>query len=266
VTPTFLLLAMLVGSPTSNLPSMLSVSPEDRDLLIRTVIGEAANQPALGQRAVAHVVLNRLNRGGYGASVPDVLFKPKQFEPWNTRRSELLSYAETDPHYQRAARQVDAVLGGAEDPTNGATHFANRATVSARGNRRALGWIDNMAEPVQIGGHIFGKADEGRGGGGKVRTVDTSDDFDPPTKGGQGGRLRGDGGGGTANNFNLASGGTASNFNLASLLSAINEQPKNEAHAQVKNLMADMADSIMGELGATTPQPANDAEPMQAAA
>src|SRR5215207_906484 len=136
-----------------------------RDLLIRTVIGEAGNQSDEGKAAVAHVVLNRLRAGGYGEDIPSVLFKPYQFEPWNTRRRELLSIKPDSDAYRSAAPVVDAVLSGQlDDPTKGATHFANEATVQDRGDRagRPGGWLSTMADRVQIDAHTFGKADAGR--------------------------------------------------------------------------------------------------------
>jgi len=139
---------------------------DDRDLLIRTVIGEAGNQSDEGKAAVAHVVLNRLRTGGYGEDIPSILFKPAQFEPWNTRRRELLSVRPDSEVYRSAAPVVDAVLSGTvDDPTNGATHFANVATVQARGDRagRPGGWLSTLADRVQIDDHTFGKADAGRG-------------------------------------------------------------------------------------------------------
>jgi hypothetical protein len=50
------------------------------------------------------------------------------------------------------------IAGGVADPTNGATHFANRDIVEARKNTRALRWIDTMANPTKIGRHTFGSA------------------------------------------------------------------------------------------------------------
>jgi hypothetical protein len=143
------------------------LDPRDRDLIIRTVIGEAANQPAMGQAAVAHVIRNRVNAGGYGNGVQDVLFAPKQFEPWNTRRDELMAYAPEDPRYQRAASIVDGVFGDKiPDITKGATHFANVDTVRQRGNNAALGWIGEMQKngsSVRIGAHTFGAPDSAPG-------------------------------------------------------------------------------------------------------
>ena len=38
----------------------MDISSQDRDYLIRTMIGEADDQPDLGKVGVAHVALNRL--------------------------------------------------------------------------------------------------------------------------------------------------------------------------------------------------------------
>lgn len=136
---------------------------DDRDLIVRTVLGEAANQGPEGMAAVAHVILNRLKSGKYGQSVPDVLFAPKQFEPWNTRRSELMAISPNSPAYQSAASIVDRVQAGeAPDPTGGATHFANVDIVKQRGNQSGLSWIRNMYDngsAVKIGNHTFGSPD-----------------------------------------------------------------------------------------------------------
>jgi hypothetical protein len=140
--------------------------PEDRDLIVRTVMGEANGEPFKGKVAVAAVVKNRLLSGDYGDTVPGVLMAPKQFEPWNTRRRELLSYKQDDPKYQEAAEAVDEAFSG-NDPTNGATHFANVGTVRDRGNSSALNWIRSMSNVSQYGNHTFGNAD-GKGSGGRA--------------------------------------------------------------------------------------------------
>lgn len=123
----------------------------DRDLLIRTVIGEAANQDEVGQRAVAHVVLNRLKDKRWGNSVQDVLFQKHQFEPWNTRRSELMAIPTNSPQYRKAASVVDN-LG--EDPTGGATHFMNEQIVRQRRSGSLPKWANGMSRQ-QIGDHTF---------------------------------------------------------------------------------------------------------------
>lgn len=139
------------------------ISAEDRDFMIRTVIGEAGNQPDEGKAAVASVIMNRVKSGRYGGNnVRDVVLAPKQFEPWQTRRSELMSYSPNDPAYQRAGALVDGVIkGDLPDFTDGATHFLNPDVVRQRRGGSLPSWAVN--DKGQIGAHAF-YAPEGGGG------------------------------------------------------------------------------------------------------
>lgn len=133
-----------------------------RDLLIRTVFGEAAQEPPQGQAAVAHVILNRAKAGRYGGNdVPDVVFAPNQFEPWQTRSGELFALSPDSPDYQRIGSVVDSVLSGAQDPTGGATHFLNPDIVRQRRGGSLPGWAQSQGQA--IGRHTF-FAPEGRVG------------------------------------------------------------------------------------------------------
>lgn len=126
----------------------LSITPGDRDAMIRTVLGEAGNQGDLGQAAVAHVIMNRAI--GSGSSPTAVVLAPNQFE---ANSGGLKSYAPSSPAYQSAAKVVDGVLGGdVPDPTNGATNFLNPDTVMSRYGRLPK-WAQGDA--VQIGQHVF---------------------------------------------------------------------------------------------------------------
>ena len=95
---------------------------DDRDAMIRTVIGEADNQPDEGQTAVAAVINNRARQRGLPAS--QVVLEWNQFEPWGTAASasSLMAIQPNDPRYIRASAAVDQALAGA-DPTGGADHF-----------------------------------------------------------------------------------------------------------------------------------------------
>lgn len=133
----------------------------DLDLIARTIIGEAGKEPPIGQAAVAHVIRNRLMSGGYGESVPDVLFARRQFEPWDSRRSELLSYSPNSPVYQQASAIAELVLGGkVPDPTGGATHFYGPRSQAALG-RKPPSWDNGSGQ--DIGGHRFFKLGNGPG-------------------------------------------------------------------------------------------------------
>lgn len=140
----------------------LDLDPRSRDLAIRTVLGEAANEPDEGQAAVAAVLRNRLESGRWGDSLPRVITAPKQFEPWNTQqgRSRMFSYAEDSEPYKRAAAAVEAAFAQGIDPTGGMTHFFSPTAQAALG-RDAPGWAKGEALP--IGRHTF-FAPEGRVG------------------------------------------------------------------------------------------------------
>jgi hypothetical protein len=137
------------------------LSAADRDLAVRTMLGEARSQGDAGLAAVAHVILNRASSGRYGGSnVSDVVLAKNQFEPWSTRKGELLSYAPTSPDYQRAAAILDAASSGEmPDITGGATHFLNRKVVQGRGTYANPNGLPNWAQGdgQDIGDHTFYK-------------------------------------------------------------------------------------------------------------
>ena len=138
----------------SNLPD--GVSPAE-DQMVRTVIGEAANQGTVGQQAVAAVIKNRMDAGKQGAQ--DVIFAPNQFEPWNNpkTRATLEAIDPNSKQYQdilnNAVRPVMA--GTAKDPTGGATHFYSPTAQKALG-RDAPDWAQGQT-PTVIGQHNFYK-------------------------------------------------------------------------------------------------------------
>lgn len=130
------------------------LSPRDRDLVIRTIIGEAGNQGPQGQAAVANVILNRLAAGKYGKTASDVVLAPNQFEPWSTRSKELLGYKSDSAAYKNVGDIVDMVASGdIPDQTSGATHFLNADIVRQRTGGSLPSWA---AKPIaKIGEHTF---------------------------------------------------------------------------------------------------------------
>lgn len=129
-------------------------SPKDRDYLIRTVIGEAANQPRQGKAAVAHTIFNRRNTGRWGDSVQDVVLAKNQFEPWGTRADELYSISPESEVYQQTGQLVDKVAAGhIPDPTKGGLYFLNPEIVRQRRGGSLPNWAQN--ETASIGQHTF---------------------------------------------------------------------------------------------------------------
>ena len=136
----------------------MSFTQADRQYLIRTVLGEAANQSPDGQAGVAHVILNRMKKRG-APDVRSIVLAKNQFEPWNdpNARARMLAYREDDPKYQKAAQIVDGVLSGSvPDPTGGADHFLNEKIVRQRRKGSLPRWANEMWDTRQkIGDHTF---------------------------------------------------------------------------------------------------------------
>ena len=150
-----------------------SVSPQDVDAMVRTVIGEAGGEPPEGQAAVAHVIMNRLNKGGFGGeNIKDVVTAPHQFEAVSRGVADKI-----DPNskqYQEVLNNIVLPLlrGELQDVTGGATNFINKDLQSQRG-MQIPEWA--AGEGQKIGRHTFygteGHADGGRierASGGKV--------------------------------------------------------------------------------------------------
>jgi conjugal transfer mating pair stabilization protein TraG len=153
------------------------LADQDRDVMIKTIAGEAGGEPALGQAAVAHVILNRAALGGYspdqsiqGAAEAPV--KPgsqfHQFSVWNAPGMPDYSkithtITPADPQYQAIGNLVDQVYSGAiPDPTGGATHYY--APASMPGGRPPT-WGATLAQlnSTKIGGNVFVGGSEGPG-------------------------------------------------------------------------------------------------------
>lgn len=141
----------------------------ERDIAIRTILGEAMGEGPQGWAAVAHVLRNRAADPRWPSAVQDVALQPKQFSAWNTGAggNDLVNkYGPNSDPYQKVGLIYDQVMSGAiADPTGGATHYYSPAGMQAlvdQGSQTNLmpNWL--MAEntrrggdPVTIGGHVF---------------------------------------------------------------------------------------------------------------
>jgi spore germination cell wall hydrolase CwlJ-like protein len=135
----------------SNLPQ--GVTPEE-DQRVRTIIGEAANQPQAGQAAVNAVISNRMRAGNESAE--QTIFRRNAFEPWNnpTTRAGLQAIDPTSPQYQGILNNVvrPMAAGSMQDPTGGATYFVNPVLQSQLG-RQQPSWA--TGNRTTIGAHDF---------------------------------------------------------------------------------------------------------------
>lgn len=133
------------------------------DRVVRTVWGEAGNQPPAGQAAVAAVINNRAKQSGM--TPEQVIMAKGQFEPWNNpaARARMERLDPASPEYQRIAATVTPIMSGAApDPTGGATHFYAPKEQASLG-RAAPSWDNGTG--VDLGDHRFFKL--GYGGSGR---------------------------------------------------------------------------------------------------
>jgi hypothetical protein len=142
----------------------VELNPRSRDLVIRTIFGEAGDKDEAGRAAVANVIRNRVSSGRsqlYGEGVEGVIGKKHAFEPWSRpdARQRMLDLREDDPHYQSIAKIADDIFKGVvQDPTGGATHFYSPSAQAhlARTDRRKLVPDWARGQPLaNIGGHLF---------------------------------------------------------------------------------------------------------------
>ncbi|WP_031514259.1 spore cortex-lytic enzyme [Desulfofalx alkaliphila] len=121
--------------------SRAEVNRADLHLLSRVVMGEAADEPYVGQVAVAAVILNRVESPNFPNTLAGVVYQPLAFE--SVANAQYTR--EVSDEARRAAE--DAMNGW--DPTGGALFFWNPYKPVSK-------WIWSRTITGQIGNHVFG--------------------------------------------------------------------------------------------------------------
>lgn len=122
------------------------------DTLARTLWGEARGEGVRGMQAVANVITNRVNRGGwYGATYQEVCLKPYQFSCWldtDPNYEKLLRVNEKDSQFAQAV-QIAKKAYNVELPdiTGGAINYHAKSVLPY--------WAKSMSKTATIGNHIF---------------------------------------------------------------------------------------------------------------
>lgn len=118
---------------------------------------EAGNQPREGQRAVMHVIRNRVN-GNWG-TWEHVICSPNQFSSMTIKGdSNLLRWPKSpDAAFDQILQLVDGIWDGSdEDITNGALYYYNPEIATSEWFTTNI--AQNTAEHpqvAQIGAHVF---------------------------------------------------------------------------------------------------------------
>lgn len=138
----------------------MPVTEKDRDILARTLWGEARGESLAGLVAVAWTVRNRVDDGKtwswWGEGYAGVCQKPYQFSCWNKNDPNYayLSGAKQIPFRELAQARIaaDQVIDGkVPDPTGGATHYYAIAM------KTPPAWATNAKQSLKLGGHMFFK-------------------------------------------------------------------------------------------------------------
>ena len=133
------------------LASILPGHGQDQVCLATTVYLEARDQPAMGQTAVAEVVLRRRDSGRYGQGVCDVVMQHKQFAPaFMSKQFRIRNFKAWDRAWKIASDTLAMWMLPAnirKQVAPGADHFYAHNLVQPQWAR---------GEPVAvIGGHSF---------------------------------------------------------------------------------------------------------------
>lgn len=92
---------------------------------VRTLWQEARGEPLVGQQAVAHVLVNRLNDGRWGHTLAAVCLYPLQFSGWNIHDPNRMAAAalpDDDPMLS-TLRGILSSAFSETDPTGGAKFY-----------------------------------------------------------------------------------------------------------------------------------------------
>jgi spore germination cell wall hydrolase CwlJ-like protein len=138
----------------------MTATENDRDILARTLWGEARGESLAGQIAVAWTIRNRVNDGKakswWGEGYAGVCQKPYQFSCWNRNDPNYIYLSGAKPipfrEFARARIAADQVIAGkVPDPTGGATHYY--ATTMTK----PPAWARGAKETLKLGHHVFFK-------------------------------------------------------------------------------------------------------------
>ena len=138
----------------------MTATEKERDILARTLWGEARGEGLAGQIAVAWTIRNRVNDGKakswWGEGYVGVCQKPYQFSCWNRNDPNYayLSGVKRIPFRELAQAQIvaDQVMkDNVPDPTGGATHYYATTIPNPPV------WAKGAKQTLKLGRHLFFK-------------------------------------------------------------------------------------------------------------
>jgi spore germination cell wall hydrolase CwlJ-like protein len=135
----------------------MNATEKDRDILARTLWGEARGESLAGQIAVAWTIRNRVfderDKSWWGEGYAGVCQAKYQFSCWNKSDPNYpyMSGAKQMPVRELVQTRIAAdqvIEGKVPDPTGGATHYY---AISIK----APAWSLKAKQTLKLGGHVF---------------------------------------------------------------------------------------------------------------
>lgn len=160
------------------------ITKEDKDLWVKTILGEASGEDFAGQLAVANVIKNRMEDGRFfrtwspeenamgewnGKTIKGVVTATSskgygQFSTWNSVKkggNNPNRFKPTSKAYKQAARIVDGIMYGDPrfvDNTNNAVYYLNKNAVPQESLNNSDYWYNKEVAKhgeLKIGKHTF---------------------------------------------------------------------------------------------------------------
>lgn len=142
-----------INKATSN---RFNLTPQDEEVLVRTLLGEGRSGGVEGMTDIASVIMNRLATGKHGNTIEDVVKRPYQFSAWNaelpgfaadSNYNAMMGFQEGSPEWNQALEAINAAQQG--DTVGGAMHYLTPAVADT------TYWSKGVEPSISRGGHNF---------------------------------------------------------------------------------------------------------------
>lgn len=130
----------------------MELTPYQKDILIRTALGEARGEGVEGMADVIQVILNRAKSGDFPSDPAAVALQPNEFSTWNTGKggNNPQQFSVNSDVYRSGLRALDSVLSGSRpDYTGGALFYKTPAVSSPFHDRQ------NKYGTIERNGHLY---------------------------------------------------------------------------------------------------------------
>lgn len=130
----------------------IELTPQQKDILIRTALGEARGEGVEGMADVIQVIFNRAQSGQYPADPAAVATQPYQFSTWNKGEggNNPQQFKPSDPVYKKAEQALEAVVSGSRPDYTGGALFYHTPAV----NPNWAGEVNKFGT-IERNGHVF---------------------------------------------------------------------------------------------------------------